>query len=125
MQCPKCDSIMEVVEIKGHQANRCTRCQGLWFDHAAHKVIKREKGAEKIDIGDAEVGKGYDHMTDVPCPRCESTLARVPDRHQRHIHYDICPQGHGVFFDAGEFRDFVVEDLGDFFRDLPWFKTKG
>jgi uncharacterized protein len=125
MQCPKCHAQMAVVEIKGHQANRCLQCQGLWFDQATHKVIKREKGADKLDVGDANVGKGYDKMANVPCPRCDSSLARVADRHQAHIHYDICPQGDGIFFDAGEFRDFVIEDLSDFFKDLPWFKSKG
>ncbi len=121
MQCPKCRADMEAIALNQYEAQRCTQCKGLWFDGAQHKNLKREKGADTVDIGPASQGKEYDALDNVPCPRCDLFLARRPDPMQPHIHYDVCPQGHGVFFDAGEYRDFVKEDLMDFFKGLSWF----
>ena len=71
-----------------------------------------------MDTGSAKVGKEHDKMTGVGCPVCGAAMEVKADPYQPHIHYDVCPRAHGVYFDAGEFRDFVKEDLGDFFRSL-------
>lgn len=118
MECPKCDSAMEKVTFKEVTVDRCTQCKGIWFDGVEHKELKKMKGAETIDTGDAKVGKEYDALVDVPCPVCEETLKKVADKFQPHIFYDVCPKGHGVYFDAGEFKDFKEETLGDFFKGL-------
>jgi Zn-finger nucleic acid-binding protein len=122
MQCPKCAGAMESVTHNQNTLERCTQCKGIWFDGSQHKLVKREKGAANLDTGSVKVGKEYDHMQDVGCPRCDLKLDRRPDPMQPHIFYDVCPQGHGIYFDAGEFRDFVEEDIGDFFKSLPWFR---
>jgi len=113
---------MEAISFQDHNLQRCTQCQGIWFEQAQHKLVKREKGAESVDIGKSAVGREYDKMENVPCPDCGILLERRPDALQPHIFYDVCPQGHGIFFDAGEFRDFVKEDIMDFFKGLPWFR---
>jgi Zn-finger nucleic acid-binding protein len=61
----------------------------------------------------------------VNCPVCGKVLEVKPDPYQPHIHYDVCPDAHGVYFDAGEFRDFVKEDFGDFFKSLLSKNRKG
>ncbi len=118
VQCPKCSTAMEAVEFSGITVERCVACKGIWFDGTAHRDLKKIKGSEAIDTGSAEVGKEFDKMTGVACPVCGVAMDRKPDTYQPHIHFDVCPVSHGVFFDAGEFRDFVKEDFGDFFRDL-------
>ena len=40
------------------------------------------------------------------------------DRAQPHIWYEACTRCYGVFFDAGEFRDYKETSVLDFFRDL-------
>jgi hypothetical protein len=45
-------------------------------------------------------------------------MTTVADKFQTHIHYEVCPSGHGAFFDAGEFKDFKVESLMDFIKSL-------
>ena len=45
-------------------------------------------------------------------------MDRVADTVQTHIHYENCPDGHGVFFDAGEFKDYKERTLGDIFKRL-------
>lgn len=118
MDCPKCDSVMEEVTYHGITVDRCTECKGIWFPGIEHKELKRIKGSESIDIGSEKVGKEYDALENVQCPVCEDEMETVADKFQPHIHYEVCAKGHGVYFDAGEFKDFKEETLGDFIKSL-------
>jgi Zn-finger nucleic acid-binding protein len=109
---------MDPVTYADVKVDRCTRCQGIWFDGVTYRSLKKAKGSESIDTGSAATGKKMDELRDVLCPVCRTVLETKPDLYQPHIHYDVCPNGDGVYFDAGEFRDFVKEDLADFFKDL-------
>jgi len=118
MRCPKCDGEFEAVVSEGVVVHRCTECRGLWFDDSKHEFLKSVDGSEKIDIGDPEVGRRFNDMAIVTCPRCHSRMIRmvVPDQH--HIWYESCSGCAGVFFDAGEFRDYKDKTLFDYVRDL-------
>ena len=124
MECPKCDSAMEKVEFNTVTVDRCTQCKGIWFDGVEHKDLKKMKGSESIDTGSEKVGKEYDEMENVACPSCGETMARVEDKFQPHIHYEVCPSGHGAYFDAGEFKDFKEEGLMDFIKSLSLLRKK-
>lgn len=124
MNCPKCDAVMEDVVVNAVTVERCTNCKGLWFSGADHKELKRMDGSDSIDIGSAKVGAKFDDLEDVPCPVCGEIMQRIADKFQPHIHYETCPASHGVFFDAGEFKDFSHETLGDFFKSLSWLFSK-
>lgn len=118
LSCPKCHSPMEPVEFSSVTVDRCKACQGIWFDGTEHRDLKKISGSGGIDTGSAKVGKEHDTHSDVPCPRCGQTMTVQVDPYQPHIRYEVCPDRHGVYFDAGEFRDYVKEDLGDFFKSL-------
>lgn len=118
MECPKCDSAMEKVTFNAITVDRCTQCKGIWFDGVEHKDLKKMKGSASIDIGSEKVGKEYDDMENVACPVCGEVMTTVADKFQTHIHYEVCPAGHGAFFDAGEFKDYKVENLMDFIKSL-------
>lgn len=118
MKCPKCAEALEVVEYASIQVDRCTGCKGIWFDMLEHEHLKTIEGSESIDIGDEQVGRKYRDMTRVPCPVCKTDMIRMVDREQPHIWYEACTTCYGVFFDAGEFRDYKERTVMDFFRDL-------
>ncbi len=118
MDCPKCESIMEPVTFNSITVDRCTNCLGIWFPEAEHKELKGMKGSEAIDIGSPKLGKVYDLIRTIPCPVCKDTMESITDTFQPHIRYEACVRGHGVFFDAGEYKDFKQETLGDFFKSL-------
>ncbi len=118
MDCPKCDSVMEEITYHGISVDRCTICKGIWFPGIEHKELKRLKGSEVIDSGSPEVGKAFDGLNDVHCPECDKVMARVADKFHPHIHYEVCLKGDGVYFDAGEFKEFKDEGLGDFIKTL-------
>ena len=118
MDCPKCKAEMEFGMLDGMRIERCPQCLGIWFRKDEHKSLRKAKGAELIDIGPAELGRDFDAAHYVPCPECAHPMNRVAEPSQPHIAIESCVQGHGVFFDAGEYRDFQERSVGDLFKRL-------
>ncbi|HLP40444.1 MAG TPA: zf-TFIIB domain-containing protein [Fibrobacteria bacterium] len=116
MDCPKCRAEMHFANIEGIPVSRCPQCLGFWFAEGGHRMLARLKGSEAIDIGDPEVGKAFDSAEHVPCPLCGETMDRLADPSQPHIHYEACAAGHGLFLDAGEYRDFARKTFGDLLK---------
>ena len=113
MDCPKCMSSMEIVKFSDVEVDRCTNCKGIWFDMLEHEQLKELKGSEIIDSGKPEVGKQYNELEDIDCPKCHTPMIRMVDLKQPHIWYEGCTVCYGVFFDAGEFRDYKEETFLD------------
>ncbi len=118
MKCPKCSSEMQEVMHDGVYIDRCIGCKGLWFNMLEHEHLAAIEGSESLDFGSAEVGKRFDAMEDVKCPNCSCEMLKMVDARQPHIWYEGCPSCYGVYFDAGEFRDYKEKTVMDFFRDL-------
>jgi uncharacterized protein len=118
LDCPKCKSEMEFADIGGIHVSRCLQCRGIWFKEDGHQKLRKLKGSQAIDIGDAEIGKSFDDAVDIPCPECGAIMQRVSDRSQAHIVLEACADGHGVFFDAGEYKDYKERTVGDLFKKL-------
>jgi uncharacterized protein len=118
MKCPKCTAQMEIVEYDRVAVARCNGCRGLWFEMLAHEYLSRIDGSESIDIGSPEIGKRFNDVDRVDCPVCKTQMIRMVDRDQPHIWYESCSSCHGVFFDAGEFRDYKDRTVLDYFRGL-------
>ena len=115
MQCPKCQSAMEKVPTAGGVADRCTACQGMWFDLGEHEDMLPY--ADIVDRGDAEKGAEFNAIDRIRCPVCpDSPMVRMVDAQQPHIRFESCPVCYGRFFDAGEFRDLSERTLADVFR---------
>jgi len=118
MDCPKCGHAMEQVSFQGIEVDRCTTCKGLWFDLLEHERLSHIPGAEALDVGDPETGALFNETDRIRCPRCGAGMIRMVDVHQPHIWYESCSGCFGVFFDAGEFKDFKQHSLGDLVRRL-------
>ena len=118
MNCPKCHSVMEKVEYQGIEVDRCTSCHGIWFDMLEAQQLKAIDGSEEIDIGDPREGEKYNKLEKISCPRCATEMTMTVDDEQSHIWCEYCEICHGMFFDAGEFRDFKEESVLDVFRGL-------
>ena len=53
-----------MVPVQFHNviAERCTDCQGLWFDEFVKEELERLKGSEVLDVGDAKTGKEFNKV---------------------------------------------------------------
>ncbi|PIP81477.1 MAG: hypothetical protein CO113_07085 [Elusimicrobia bacterium CG_4_9_14_3_um_filter_62_55] len=111
--CPKCKAAMEEVVFGGATVERCTECRGIFFDILEHEDLKALKGSESIDIGDPQKGMETDELDMYNCPKCSVGMVRLVDPVQNHIWYEACSKCYGVFFDAGEFKDFKEESFLD------------
>ena len=121
MKCPKCNSPMKEIKIEILHGrviiDKCESCEGLWFDHGEAEALKDHWMADFADSGDPEVGKTYDAVRDINCPRCGKPMKHMTDPNQPHLRYEVCAD-HGMFMDAGEFTDFKHETPLDIFRGL-------
>ena len=97
--------------------DRCTNCQGLWFDEGEAELLKSKWMGDALDTGSASEGKKWDTVDDISCPRCSKDMVKASDPDQPHIWYEVCTD-HGMFMDAGEFTDFKNETLADWFRSM-------
>jgi Zn-finger nucleic acid-binding protein len=44
MKCPKCGANLKVEQYEGIEVDRCTECQGIWFDAGeAEQLLEQEK----------------------------------------------------------------------------------
>lgn len=118
MQCPKCKSAMEDVEIYEVIVERCTGCKGLWFDRSKHEYLKKMGDAGDIDTGDPGEGKVHNEQGNILCPGCFAPMIRMVVADQPHIWYESCSKCFSVFFDAGEFRDYLEKDFISYIKDL-------
>ncbi len=107
---------MQSVKFGEYTVDRCAGCQGIWFDMLEHEHLKEVAGSEAVDTGDPAVGQSHNSQRKTDCPMCHVQMVRMVDIEQPHIWYENCSICHGVFFDAGEFRDFKEFSLSDFIR---------
>jgi Zn-finger nucleic acid-binding protein len=118
MQCPKCGHGMDEITYGGDVViDRCTNCQGIWFDQGEAEQLKGKWMGEALDTGDADEGKKWDTVEDISCPRCGKDMQKGSDPAQPHIWFEYCDE-HGMFMDAGEFTDFANETPADWFRKI-------
>ncbi len=120
MDCPKCNVAMDeraVDTIKGEVTiDQCPQCKGFWFDTGEAEKLKDRWRSDFIDSGDPDLGKEYNKIRDIDCPRCGKRMEQACDPKQRHIQFEACTE-HGMFLDAGEFADYKNETLLDLFRN--------
>lgn len=118
LKCPKCRNDMEKIKYVDVLVDRCTSCRGLWFDNLEKEDLKSLKGAESIDIGDEFVGATFNEKEDSACPRCDVPMSQVTVTEPFEIKFEICDACGGNFFDAGEFRDYLDEEIFEQFEAL-------
>ncbi|MBN1818707.1 MAG: zf-TFIIB domain-containing protein [Sedimentisphaerales bacterium] len=118
MKCPKCNGDMESVQYEDIEVDRCTSCEGIWFDMLEADKLRTMSGSEAIDTGDPKLGREYDDIHNVICPKCQTQMIHMVDRRKPYIQYEACTVCYGLFFDAGEFRQFKHQTVLDFFRNL-------
>jgi len=123
LRCPKCLHGMEEVQFDDITIDRCTHCEGLWFDGDEALQLKVKAGAEVIDKGNPKKGRFYDERDNIRCPRCLRPMEKTADWKQTHIWFESC-RDHGVFMDAGEFSDFKDDSSWDIFRAIIRGKRK-
>ena len=118
LRCPKCAAAMELLVVDGAEVDRCTVCEGIWFDAGELDWLAQDEVAEAIDVGESEHGRSMNDVTEIDCPRCGKPMKHVADRHKPEIRYEICIGCEGAFLDAGEFTELSKLSLLEVLRGV-------
>jgi Zn-finger nucleic acid-binding protein len=103
MQCPKCEGVLQPVTFQRTEIDRCSTCEGIWFDTGERETLESVAGSDAIDAGTNQDPE-RDGKARVLCPRDKVQMVRMVDPARPAIWLESCPICHGVFLDAGEFR---------------------
>ncbi len=120
LNCPKCSAVMEKVSFGGTTVDRCVSCKGIWFDAREQEHLKDAAGSEALDVGGpaSAPAPAPPPGGKVLCPVCRTPMIRMTDHQQPHLKYESCTVCYGVFFDAGEFRDYKELTLAESVKRL-------
>jgi Zn-finger nucleic acid-binding protein len=114
MKCPACNSPVIVVEYDAVELDHCPACEGTWFDahelgllfadseDNPHPELVHEVIADRPEADTAESRRR--------CPACRRAMRKVNIGPARRVLVDVCPEGHGLWFDRGEVAD-LARDL--------------
>jgi Zn-finger nucleic acid-binding protein len=118
LQCPKCNAPMRPMQVEQTQVDRCTVCEGLWFDALEERDVREKESVDRLDPPGAVALTSRNDQRRVDCPRCHSPMIRLLDRRNRSVSYESCPVCYGKFFDAGEFRAIQPRSLMEVLREF-------
>ena len=90
MLCPVCDKSMLILEFSEVEIDFCTSCRGVWLDKGELELIAEE--------GDVSWDVPAQRKTSRRCPRCNTKL-REGEFPGTRVELDVCPNGHGLWFD--------------------------
>ena len=121
--CPKCGGEFEARTVdEGITVEQCHQCFGLFVPAGMTRKLLANWGPDTmVDTGSESVGKKYDKIDDIDCPKCGVRMDKIEDLDQPHIWIESCPVCAGTFFDAGELTDLKEKTLSDWFKRF----TKG
>ncbi len=104
MKCPKCHTeTLAVFTIERVAVDRCTSCDGIWFD--AEELVQL-LSEDAVRVASLRRG-GADEVLDGKkgtCPRDATELMRVYSAVDRTVIIDACPDCRGIWLDGGEFQ---------------------
>lgn len=113
MECPVCRESMVVIEYKSIELDYCAGCMGVWFDGGEIELLLETAGIpvppDTIIFTEARSKSREIHR---PCPICRKPMDKVSPPDSAVI-LDQCPEGDGIWFDAGEIAQAVKDVTGN------------
>ncbi len=117
-KCPLCDEGLEEVDLYGVKVDRCSSCNGVWFEKNELRRVKDRKEEDlnwmDIDLWEREENFRISKQERL-CPACQLPLYEI-NYGDSDIKVDICNVCEGVWLDEGEFKkivNYLKERAGD------------
>ena len=108
MNCPACQISMVVIEFNGIELDYCVECMGVWFDGGEIELLMDKLGVSKA-VG-LKLRSPSKVVTEAKrrCPLCDKLMTKVSPAGSEVV-LDQCPDGDGLWFDAGELRQALMD----------------
>ena len=106
MDCPVCREPMIVMELNQVEIDHCLECKGVWLDadelnQLLNDPVRVNQVMEAAQVeGNPTIGKRK-------CPICRKKMDEIIVESEKKTHIDRCPEGHGLWFDHGEFGEVI------------------
>jgi Zn-finger nucleic acid-binding protein len=117
MNCPKCKT--HRLHKKDYNASAtCPNCGGMWLE--SRKIptfIESSEGSTEADSGKAV----NDGKTGI-CPNGHGIMIRARIDTQEPFYLEKCPHCGGIWFDKGELREIISNNVADNLDDF-WCKS--
>ena len=108
VKCPVCQVPGFVVEFQGVELDLCPDCNGTWFDRGELDLILDQEHPVEQNAAKTEEARRR-------CPICRKKMDKLNIGPGRSVLIDSCPEGCGLWFDAGE-----LDDLTRNLQDEGW-----
>ena len=112
MLCPRCQVPLIVVERNKIEVDYCLSCKGLWFDSEELNLLNKTLNLNKPINDQRDFEPANSSEQKAKCPRCNKQMDKVVPVGADKPNIDRCPQGHGLWFDAGELSRLFQTDAG-------------
>ncbi len=94
-KCPECEDFFRLLLIYNVEIDCCQQCESLWFDPRELRMIMNTPD----DVTDEFLHAGKSRYR---CPVCDTRMEKRSFLFPERMVVDVCPQGHGVYFEKGE-----------------------
>jgi Zn-finger nucleic acid-binding protein len=113
VKCPVCHDLAIVVEHNRIELDYCVHCRGVWFDAGELELLMASLHLENNTLSiayllDLPPAQTKEHKRN--CPLCQKAMKKVVIGEKPQVMIDVCPQGHGLWFDGGEL-DCLIKQL--------------
>jgi Zn-finger nucleic acid-binding protein len=110
MICPACKNQMVALEYKQVELDYCNSCGGVWFDNTELELLMNLLNLDKNGLIYQDLMKLQE--ANLPrkscrCPICNGRMKLINIGVSEGIIIDICPHGHGLWFDGGELAQLI------------------
>jgi Zn-finger nucleic acid-binding protein len=105
-----------VLEAKRYEANievdSCPRCGGMWLDHGELEAIQESRENDyrrTLENLPDTVARSINQVAQeetppIGCLKCGAEMDTREYAYCSQIVIDVCPEGHGIWLDAGEIQ---------------------
>jgi Zn-finger nucleic acid-binding protein len=105
MICPACKKDMLAVEYNNVELDWCTSCQGVWFDSTELELLLKSMKLNGRNLLLDDILHSPEAISSEKkrkCPICRKKMKKTTIGEHPGVLVDVCPQGHGLWFDGGE-----------------------
>ncbi len=113
MICPKCKQDMIVVEHRKVELDYCPKCEGVWFDAGELDLFLQcaQMASPELTISNiVNLPAVESSGKPLKCPVCGQGMKEVAIS-QPAINIDVCRRTDGLWFDGGELRELLKQQL--------------
>ena len=115
MICPVCKSDMIVVEYNNIELDHCNDCHGVWFDSTELELLLKSMKLESQNLLLDDILKSPEAESPEKkrkCPICSKKMKKTTIGEHPGVLVDVCPLGHGLWFDGGEMSQLLKHLTG-------------